>query len=90
MGKKNDVRQSLTLSNGTVQRIAEGAVRPIPRKTRVTRVTTVTDMIEEYKIPKAVMEVALELAQGDISRIKVGKDGSVTVVNQSRKTEGFR
>lgn len=87
MGK---IQQAARLSEKTVQQVANGTVKPGPRKTRITRITTVTDLIEEYKIPKAVMDVALDLAGGDISRIRVGKDGSVTVVNQSRKTEGFR
>jgi hypothetical protein len=42
--------------------------------------------ITAYRIPQAVLDVAMELADGDISRLRIDpEDGSITVVNQSRK-----
>lgn len=84
MGKK--VQQSANLHETTVQKAGELAASR-RKVTRVTRSVVQTDTIEGFQIPKAVMDVALELAAGDITRLKVSRDGSVLVVNQSRKVE---
>lgn len=87
MGKKNaPIRDTVRLGEKTVQAAQEMTGKWSPT-TRVTRTVTQTDTIEGYKIPREVMEVALGLAGGDITRLKVNKDGSVLVVNQSRKVE---
>ena len=50
------------------------------------RVRTTAQKITSYRIPQAVLDVALSLAEGDISRLRIDpEDGSITVVNQSRK-----
>ena len=42
--------------------------------------------ITSYRIPQPVLDVAMDLAQGDISRLRIDPtDGSITVVNASRK-----
>lgn len=44
--------------------------------------------ITSYRIPQAVLDVAMDLAQGDISRLRIDPtDGSITVVNASRKRD---
>lgn len=44
--------------------------------------------ITSYRIPQPVLDVAMDLAQGDISRLRIDPtDGSITVVNTSRKRD---
>ena len=49
--------------------------KPVHRTPRVSRV-------RQTKIDKEVMRVALKLAKGDRSRLKLHNDGSVTVMNK--------
>ena len=49
--------------------------KPVQRTPRVSRV-------KQTKIAKEVMRVALKLANGDRSRLKLHNDGSVTVMNK--------
>lgn len=86
MGKRKTVQDTANLHESTVQK-AEALSTSQRKATNVTRVVVETHTIEGYNIPKAVMKVALELAGGDITRLKVNRDGSVLVVNQSRKVQ---
>lgn len=61
-------------------------IRKNARQTVRENVRTTAVKITSYRIPQAVLDVALDLAEGDISRLRVdAEDGSITVVNQSRK-----
>lgn len=40
-----------------------------------------------FKVPAVVLNHAMGLAGGDISRIQIQEDGSILVVNQSRRPE---
>jgi len=43
--------------------------------------------VRAYTIPKVVLDVALDLAGGDITRLRISRDGSVTVVNKGKGEE---
>lgn len=40
--------------------------------------------VTAYTIPKVVLDTALALAGGDITRLRISRDGSVTVVNKGK------
>lgn len=46
--------------------------------------STTTHTVTMFRVPKAVLDTALELAGGDITRLRLDPDGSVTVVNQGK------
>lgn len=41
--------------------------------------------VTSFRVPKAVLDVALELADGDLSRLRIAADGSVTVMNKGKE-----
>lgn len=53
-------------------------------KVRKSVKTRTTQKITSYRIPKAVLDVALDLADGDRSRLRISEDGSITVVNKGK------
>lgn len=61
-------------------------IRKDARQAVRASVKTTAQAITSYRIPQPVLDVAMELAEGDISRLRIDpEDGSITVVNQSRK-----
>lgn len=46
--------------------------------------TVTTHTVTSFRVPKAVLDLALDLAGGDITRLRLDPDGSVTVVNQGK------
>lgn len=74
------------LSMGHTFEDALELIRAGARQVVRQNVQTTAQKITEYRIPQAVLDVAMELAEGDISRLRIDpEDGSITVVNQSRK-----
>lgn len=68
------IDQAIEEVRRNARNVVRDAVRPQSHK------------ITSYRIPEAVLDVAMELADGDISRLRIDpEDGSITVVNQSRK-----
>lgn len=54
------------------------------QKVRKSVRTLTTHTVTAYRVPKAVLDIALDLAGGDITRLRLDPDGSVTVVNQGK------
>ncbi len=78
------VQHNVSLTPGTVQKVAQEEVTTITRrKSGKGRVTSYS--VNARTVPAAVLKEALRLAGGDISRLRMDDDGSVTVVNQSRQ-----
>lgn len=76
------VQHNVSLSEKTVQQAQE--------ITTITRRKSSTGRVSSYQVnartvPAAVLKEALRLADGDISRLRMDDDGSVTVANQSRQ-----
>ena len=69
--------------NVTLIDLGGGPVRPLARRAR--KPTPPPVPVQVRRLPEAVRATALDLADGDISRIVVGDDGSVTVINESRR-----
>lgn len=55
----------------------EAGVREVPVRYQVTT----------FKVPRVVIETAMRLADGDISRLSIQEDGSIVVLNESRRPE---
>lgn len=43
--------------------------------------------VTTFQVPRIVMETAMMLADGDISRLAIQEDGSIIVLNESRRPE---
>ena len=43
--------------------------------------------VTTFQVPSIVMETAMMLADGDISRLAIQEDGSIIVLNESRRPE---
>lgn len=43
--------------------------------------------VTTFQVPPVVMETAMMLADGDISRLAIQEDGSIIVLNESRRPE---
>jgi len=54
---------------------------------RKVRAVQVQYEVTSYKVPGMVLDVAMDLADGDISRLAIQADGSIVVLNQSRRPE---
>lgn len=55
-----------------------------PRHSHERRADIKAGELHSYTIPHAVLQKAIELAGGDLSRLELNKDGSVTVHNHPR------
>lgn len=77
------IQHNVSLTEGTVQRAQE--VTSITRRRPGRAGRTSTYQVNARSVPSIVLTTALRLAEGDISRLRIDDDGSVTVVNQSRK-----
>lgn len=53
-------------------------------RVRTSAKRTVTHEITSFRVPRIVMDTALDLAGGDITRLRLSPDGTITVVNQGK------
>jgi hypothetical protein len=72
-----------TQGRAAVDAIGVYAVRH-EEKVRKSVKTRTTQKITSYRIPKAVLDVALDLADGDRTRLRISEDGTITVVNKGK------
>lgn len=76
-------QHNVTLSEGTVQKVATG--EPVRMIKRTSKGKPRVWEVNSRKVPHAALTAALALAGGDISRLRMQEDGSILVVNASRK-----
>lgn len=81
----NTVRDIVKLHPETVARAEEVAKVVKPKRTYTRRVKAVT--VKSVKVDPQVMETAVQLAGGDMTRLTIEADGSVIVWNNPRTTK---
>jgi hypothetical protein len=65
--------------------LAGKPVAPVVVRMRVARAPSPAYEVEVRRLDERVRALALDLADGDISRVVIEDDGTVTVVNASRR-----
>jgi hypothetical protein len=82
MRQQVDIRDVMRLSPQTVQRVT--TERTVLHRPRVERPRVDPAPLDVRNVDPLIMDAALRLCGGDVSRINIREDGSVVITNRSR------
>jgi hypothetical protein len=77
-----DIRDVMKLSPETVTRVT--TERTVLHRKRKPSETAQPVPVERRKVHPAIMEAALRLTNGDVSRINIREDGAIVITTHSR------
>jgi hypothetical protein len=77
-----DIRDVMRLSPETVTRVT--TERTVLHRPRPVRVAPEPVPVERRNVDPLIMEAALRLTNGDVSRINLRDDGSIVITNRPR------